>query len=198
MSYDLMVFRPDVAPRTRPEFMDWYSEQTQWTEEHSYDDPSITSDDLQSWFIEMIEFYPAMNGPYAKEENEDNEFVTDYSIGKNVIYAGFSWSLAEQAYEKMKTLAEKHKVGFLDASADDGDILFPDDDGQNKPIDRTNNVSSIQQIKNSATAGQENMGVKEILFSKLNLQAIAEQTAVDSSIKTPGKRSWRKRLLGLK
>ena len=70
--------------------------------------------------------------------------------------------------------------------------------GQNKPIDRTNNLSSIQQIKNSATAGQENLSVKEILFSKLNLQAIAEQAAADNSVKTTSKRSWWKRLLGLK
>jgi len=48
----------------------------------------------------MIESYPAMNGPYAKEEDEDNDYVTDYCIGKDVIYAAFSWSLAEQAYEK--------------------------------------------------------------------------------------------------
>ena len=191
MSYDLMVFRPDIAPKTRPEFINWYHDQTQWAEEHSYDDPVVTSDNLKSWFIEMINSYPAMNGPYAKEEDEDNEFVTDYSVGKDVIYAAFSWSLAEQAYEKMKVLAEKYEVGFFDASADNGDILFPDNNGKNQPIDRPDNVSSIQQIKNSATPGQEDKNVQEIIYSKV-IPQILEQT------KSSGKRSWWKKLLGLK
>ena len=81
-----MVFRPDIAPQTRPEFIKWYQDQTQWSEEHSYDDPSVTTDNLKNWFIEIIATYPAMNGPYAKEEDEDNDFVTDYSIGHNVIF----------------------------------------------------------------------------------------------------------------
>jgi hypothetical protein len=30
MSYDLMVFEPAGAPRTKEEFMAWYEEQTKW------------------------------------------------------------------------------------------------------------------------------------------------------------------------
>ena len=51
---------------------------------------------------------------------------TDYSIGHHVIYAAFSWSVADEAYEKMKELAQKHGVGFYDVSGDDGDIILPD------------------------------------------------------------------------
>lgn len=198
MSFDLMVFRPDIAPKTRPEFMKWFQDQTQWSEEHDYDDPSVTTDNLKNWFIEIIATYPAMNGPYAKEEDEDNEFVTDYSVGHNVIYAAFSWSLAEQAYEKMKMLAQKHKVGFFDASADDGDILFPTDNGNILPIDRPNNLSSIQRIKKSAAPGQEDKSVKEILYSKLNLQTIVEQANPNTSEKVKDSRKWWQRLFGLK
>ena len=50
----------------------------------------------------------------------------DYSIGYNVIYAVFSWSVADEAYELMRSLAQKHKVGFFDVSGDDGDIILPD------------------------------------------------------------------------
>jgi len=197
MSYDLMVFRPDVAPRTRPEFMSWYRDQTQWSEEHSYNDPTVTSENLKSWFIDMISSYPAMNGPYAREEDEDNDFVTDYSIGKDIIYVAFSWSLAEQAYEKMKSLAEKHKVGFFDASADEGDILFPDSSGKNKPIDRSENLSSIEQIKNSASPGQEDRSVQEIIYSKVIPKIVEYSSSMD---KPPAKykRSWWQKLFGLK
>ncbi len=198
MSYDLMVFRPDIAPKTRPEFINWYQNQTQWAEEHSYDDPIVTTDNLKNWFMEIIATFPAMNGLHAKEEDEDNEFVTDYSIGRDVIYAAFSWSLAEQAYKKMKTLAQKHKVGFFDASADEGDILFPADDGNILPIDRLYNLSSIQQIKKSAAPGQEDKSVKEILYIKLNLQKIVEQANSNTSEKVKDKRKWWQILFGLK
>ena len=52
--------------------------------------------------------------------------MVDYSIGYNVIYAVFSWSVADEVYELMRSLAQKHKVGFFDVSGDDGDIILPD------------------------------------------------------------------------
>lgn len=197
MSYDLMVFRPEIAPRTRPEFMRWYQDQTQWSEGHSYDDPAITSENLKNWFMEMIGSYPAMNGPYANEEDEANDYITDYSIGKDVIYAAFSWSLAEQAYEKTKALAEEHAVGFFDVSAYEGDILFPDNNGRNLPIDRPDNLTSIERIKKSASSGQEDKSVKDIIYSKV-IPQILEHTNTNSQMKLEGKRNWWKRLFGLK
>jgi|ERR1051325_685626 hypothetical protein len=196
MSYDLMVFRSDSAPRTRPEFMTWYHDQTKWAEGHSYNDPIVTSDELKSWFMEMIKTFPAMNGPYAVDD-PDNEFVTDYCIGKDVIYVTFAWSIAEKAYEVMKNVADKHRVGFFDASANDGDILFPDNSGKNKPIDKPNNLSSIQQIKKSATPGQESNSVKEILYSKINLQSIVDQTTTNNTMPKAGRKWWQK-LFGFK
>ena len=44
----------------------------------------------------------------------------------DIIYAVFSWSVADEAYELMRSLAQKHKVGFFDVSGDDGDIILPD------------------------------------------------------------------------
>jgi len=147
MSYDLMVFRKEAAPKTRAEFMKWYQEQTEWTEKHSYDDPANTSTELRNWFMDMIQTFPAMNGPFSSQ-NDDNPNFSDYSIGKNVIYVAFAWSLAEQAYSKMVELAEKHGVGFFDVSSDNGDILFPDN-GKLKPIDNPT------PKPNSSTGGKE-------------------------------------------
>ena len=73
-----------------------------------------------------------MNGEYAPNDDalDDDEnlelHMVDYSIGYNVIYAVFSWSVADEAYELMRSLAQKHKVGFFDVSGDDGDIILPD------------------------------------------------------------------------
>lgn len=125
MSYDLMVFEPTAAPKDRKQFMKWYREQTQWAEGHSYNDPSVSSPALQAWFQDMIQVFPAMNGPYASEDVDDPK-VTDHCIGKTVIYSAFAWSCAEEAHGAMKQLAIKHNVGFFDVSANEGEIVFPD------------------------------------------------------------------------
>ena len=124
MSYDLMVFEATAAPKARNDFMLWYKQQTQWSEGHGYDDPKVCSQPLRGWFMEMIESFPAMNGPYASDDI-DNPKVTDYSVGKDVIYAAFAWSQTDSAYASMTALAKKHNVGFFDVSADDGAIVFP-------------------------------------------------------------------------
>ena len=129
MSYDLMVFDPAAAPREREEFMQWYDVQTEWAEDHEYDDPAVTTPALRAWFLEMIETFPAMNGPYGGDEDDDDYFdnphVSDYCIGKSVIYTAFAWSVADEAYETVCTLAAKHGVGFFDVSSDDAEIRFP-------------------------------------------------------------------------
>ena len=124
MSYDLMVFEPTVAPKERKDFMQWYAQQTEWAEGHSYQDHKVSTKALQAWFKEMIQHFPPMNGPLASDDVDDPK-VTDHCIGKHVIYSAFAWSVAEEAYPKMRELAIKHSVGFFDVSADDGEIFFP-------------------------------------------------------------------------
>jgi hypothetical protein len=125
MSYDLMVFEPSVAPQERAAFLEWYAEQTQWSEGHHYNNPGVASPSLQRWFNDMIQYYPPLNGPLASDD-VDNPKLTDHCIGSHVIYSAFAWSCAEDAFRTMKSLALKHRVGFFDVSATDGEILFPD------------------------------------------------------------------------
>ena len=128
MSYDLMVFEPTAAPRDRSGFLSWYDEQTQWAEGHGYDDPAVSSPLLRAWFLEMIESFPAMNGPYASGDIDDPK-VTDYSVGKDVIYVAFAWSQVDPAFKTMAAVAKKHGLGFYDVSAEDGAIVFPGEFG---------------------------------------------------------------------
>ena len=52
-----------------------------------------------------------------------------------MIYASFSWSVAQEAYEHMRKLAVKYDVGFFDASEENGDIIFAlNIDGENKML----------------------------------------------------------------
>jgi hypothetical protein len=135
MSYDLMVFKGEAAPKVRKDFMEWFAIQAEWSEGHSYDDPANTSPELRNWFMEMIKTFPAMNGPFANNDDDDDDYlISDYCIGRDVIYVAFAWSVAEQAYDKMVELAKKHGVGFFDVSNDDGDILFPEN-GELKGVD---------------------------------------------------------------
>lgn len=129
MSYDLMVFDPSAAPRERTAFMAWYQQQAQWSEPHDYNDPEAPSERLRAWFREMIETFPPMNGPLARND-DDSPKVTDYSLGSSVIYAAFAWSEAEMAYHRMFVLAARHHVGFFDVSSAVGDLWFPTADGQ--------------------------------------------------------------------
>ncbi|MCI8692048.1 MAG: hypothetical protein HFH91_04775 [Lachnospiraceae bacterium] len=132
MSYDLMVFEKTKAPANRKDFMAWFEKQVEWGEDHDYASIHVSSPALQNWFMEMKETFPPMNGEYAPDpelldEDENLESHTvDYCIGRDVIYAAFAWSAAEEAYELMRELAEKHGVGFFNVSADNGEIILPD------------------------------------------------------------------------
>jgi hypothetical protein len=131
MSYDLAVFDPDAAPKEREAFVNWFGEMTEWEESHSYDDPKVTTPNLRAWFMEMLATYPAMNGPFSKEELPDDEAcLTDYSVGKSLIYVGFAWSKAEDAHPHLMHLAEKHRVGIFNMSSDESDVWLSDSKGK--------------------------------------------------------------------
>ena len=112
--------------------MEWYDGQTQWGEGHSYDSSDVTTAELRAWYNDMRQAFPAMNGPDATWSPDlpndsllrDDPHITDYSIGKQVIYCPFAWSIAQEAREAVVKLAERHKVGFFYASGD-GRIIFP-------------------------------------------------------------------------
>ena len=130
-----MVFDPAAAPLERAAFLAWYDKQTEWTESHGYNDPQVTAATLRSWFVDMMRDYPPMNGPLASDD-VDNPRLTDYSIGREVIYAAFAWSEAEQAYKRVFGAAQTHRVGFFDVSAEDGDVWVPNTAGKLERVPR--------------------------------------------------------------
>ena len=132
MSYDLMVFDAVAAPHERPAFIQWYQKEAEWSEDHSYDDPKVTTPALRAWYEEIRKTYPNMNGPGAPKVEDlmvrgFEDRLGDYSICRHLIYVAFPWSKAEEAYPLVRVLAVKYGVGFYDVSGDDGDgeIHFP-------------------------------------------------------------------------
>lgn len=59
MSYDILAFDP--AAVADADFPAWWEEQSRWFEDHSYDDPEVTTANLRSFYNELIQTYPPMN-----------------------------------------------------------------------------------------------------------------------------------------
>jgi hypothetical protein len=128
MSYDILAFDP--AAVADADFPAWWEAQSQWSEDHSYDDPEVTTANLRTFYNELIQTYPPMNGPGApayEAWHHDIELVSqmsDYSIGTSLVYGAFSWSRARKARDTFTALAAKHGVAVAMVS-DDGSILRP-------------------------------------------------------------------------
>lgn len=127
MSYDLMVFEPDAAPKDHEDFLAWVSRQTEWGEDHSYVDPALTTERLRAWLLDMAERFPAMNGLLATGDAAGEASLADYAIGEKFIYVSFAWSESELAYISTMRLAEKHGVGFFNVSSPFEEVWLPED-----------------------------------------------------------------------
>jgi hypothetical protein len=125
-----MAFDAIAAPQFYEDFLEWFSAQTEWTEERDYDSLDGTTEPLAAWFMEMKETFPPMNGPYylgddksfADEETE--QCLTDYAIASGLIYGSFAWSVAEEAAETAAKLAAKHQVALFNPQT--GDLIHCD------------------------------------------------------------------------
>lgn len=127
MSYDLAVFAPRAEFRNRPAFLTWYRDRTSWNGGWDYSDPANAAVALQSWYREMIQTFPPLNGP---DRPEDMDLcAADYSIGPDIIYVAFSGGHAADAYETMFRLASRHGLGLFNASGN-GAAWFPGSNGQ--------------------------------------------------------------------
>jgi hypothetical protein len=125
MSYDLMVFEPEAAPRNHEAFMVWYFKLTKWAD-GPYDDPKRTSARLRAWLEDMQRAFPDMNDPQAETHVQDDEGVlSDYTIGRQFVYAGFAWSKAVAAASEAERLAKLHGVGFFDVSSNGEEVWLP-------------------------------------------------------------------------
>ena len=129
MSYDLVVFDPIVAPQDREKFVHWYRRTATWEDSRDDTVPGRCSPSLKSWFLEMIEIHPALNGPYAKPLGlTEDPLEADYCMADHLIYVAFSAS-KPAAYQTSFTLAAKHAVGLFAVSEPSGEVWFPDGNG---------------------------------------------------------------------
>jgi hypothetical protein len=119
------VFDADAAPRSRVEFRNWFDEQSKWSEPHGYNDPEVPGSALRNWFFEMIITFPPMNG-LLRSSNADDPRVSDYSLGRHMIYGAFAGSVGAAAHQRALELAKKHRVGFYSLSDEPSEIWIPE------------------------------------------------------------------------
>lgn len=128
MSYDILAFDPAAA--SDADFPEWWEEQSQWSEDHSYTDLEVTTVDLRSFYLELIQTFPPMDDAHAptdealRRDPGLKSRMTGYSFGASLIYGTFAWSQARTARATFTALAAKHGVAVAMVS-DDGSILRP-------------------------------------------------------------------------
>src|SRR5262249_27408930 len=120
MSYDIAIFDPAHAPREREAFLQWWDKQ-EWAEWDRYNDPAVTTPSLRAWFREMIEDFPALNGPYASPTDHR---AASYSLGHFLIYVAI-WFNPRGTHERAFNLAAKYRLGFFEPSSPSGEIWVP-------------------------------------------------------------------------
>lgn len=148
MSYDILVFDPEVAPKDNRDFLSWYRALMQGQDGRDTNSPDVMSGRLLQFFAAIRTSFPPMNGPFAFDYQANmrpvlpartpfwqqlmgrkpapappapvivEAFVTDYMLTPNAIYMSFVWSVAEQAKREVFGLAMKNGLGFFEVSTE--------------------------------------------------------------------------------
>ncbi len=123
-----MVFDPTSAPGTsRAAVIAWLEDEAEWGD-GPYDDPARGTPAVQAWLEELLREFPAVDGPRAHAGHHPR--LTDYTIGRAVVYACFPWTAVEAAYEAVVSAAATHGLGVYDVSSDDLALWLPDGKGE--------------------------------------------------------------------
>lgn len=129
MSYDLVLFERNKEIKNYETFLAWLEVQTGWEEERDYNDVIGTAPRLVEGFMKLKKQFPPLNGPHSLSDEEafgdaeTERHLTDYSIGSEIIYAAFGWSVAKEAYRETKMVADACQLGFFDSQS--GDFCCP-------------------------------------------------------------------------
>lgn len=94
MSFDLVVFQPDAAPKDAAGFLAWYQQLRAAA-------PREAGPALRSWRREMEE----RGGPFSAHMTRDS------------ICASFGWDMSTEVFETAFELAGQHEVGLFDPQA---------------------------------------------------------------------------------
>lgn len=124
VSYDLVIFDPRDCPLDRSGFISWYEANT--ADSVKFESvPDKASPPLKALFLEMMQLFPPMNGPYKRGGDVEPELEADYSFSAQMIIISFSWSVADKALSMAVELAAKHVLGVFDISSETSEVWMP-------------------------------------------------------------------------
>ena len=152
MSFDLMVFDPDHAPRERAAFMEWFRDITRWEDKLTVDIPDGLSGNLPAFYRQITKSFPDINGPEARAYFDfvqppppgffarlfgakpvsrpelDESRLVECTFHANAIYLSFTSSLNGDAGFTCSDVANDTGVGLFNVSAGNGQIFYDRND----------------------------------------------------------------------
>jgi len=176
MSYDLMVLDKHERFKSSDDFLKWYDEVTEWSDDIDYNDHRHATPNLQSWFLEIKNVIHPINGEFApsdEELNGDDIHEADYTIAKDCIYIAFDYTDNELAYSLTKELAKKYGLVFFDISGYN-QLVYPD--------------GFVLKVQPKSQEDIETEFVKE--FKAKVTESFAQQPSFETFQKERKHRSW--------
>ena len=132
MSFDFVVFDPNIAPRDGKQFRAWYDVQVDWDIDAPDPAPDVLVTPLRQWYDAMIRQYPDM-----VRSGNDTPMAIDYCFNAHFMYCSMAPEYGTQAWALAKELAQQFGLGTYDPMSDDernnGCIVFPDGPLPNPP-----------------------------------------------------------------
>jgi len=125
MSFDLFVFEKREEIKTSLDVFAYLEEFTEYKENKDYESLEGCSRVIACWAKKMFEKFPPISGEYALPDEiayatEDSEnYLTDYSLGKNGVYCAFSYNVEDEALEFVKSIADEYGVGIYNPQSSD-------------------------------------------------------------------------------
>ena len=122
MSYDILIFEPDVV--TDEDFPQWWEQISRWEEPRDYYTTEGSTPAIRSFYRDLIRAFPPFNGPDAlsdaelEEREEQGLPVADYTIGADYIYIGVGWSDANALVKIVGQMAWTQRLAVAYVSED--------------------------------------------------------------------------------
>ena len=123
MSYDILIFEPDVV--TDEDFPQWWDRVSQWEEPRHYDSIERATPAIRSFYRGLVRT-EALSDDEVDARLAQGLPVADYTIGEDLVYVGVSWSAANALVTTVSELAWTHRLAVAYVS-DDGAIVRPPD-----------------------------------------------------------------------
>jgi hypothetical protein len=133
MSFDVMVFDPDIAPYDKDGFRDWYESETGEKAARSSSTPEVADKDaFRDFYEQMREVFSPFNGPDDVPLPTDVSQIRilrtcEYFFRPHSVYMCFRWPAQDFARAACSTFAKALNLGLFQTSSKYPQARFPGD-----------------------------------------------------------------------